>query len=636
MINTEDMIMRTGRIILITGLTMIVCLFCIYCLSMEGTGAEIIVDAGGGGDHTTIQQAVDNSTDGDTIIVKDGTYTENVVVNKEVTIRSEHGAVSTSVHAKSESYAVFRVDADNVTISGFKITGAKTTTTGVELVGHSGCTISHNEITDNEAAIMMWGSSNNNLMSNNIHNNSGWAAINMQMGCNDNVIWDNILTRNGGFMGGDGIYLGISCFRNTIDANTVTNHNGWGENIGIFIDHYCELNIVSGNTVSDNNQGIVLNDQSHKNEIFNNTIKMNIYIGLALINMYPDYGELGCSNNSIHNNTITGNGNGTNVSGGSKDNTFRDNHISGNEYSGMDAQHNLDEEVDAKKNWWGDDSGPLHTETNPDGKGDMVFGTIDFEDWKKGLINLKQPVVFIDSPANHTEVNGTVTIKGHSTDPQGEETLDHVEFRFDPSGDSRTGTRTDEGVWTNVLGAFFWTHEWDTYMLDNKEYIISVRAFDGDMYSEIKQLHLMVNNSIMVDEQPPEIFIISPANNSKVNGTIEVSGTVTDPNGDDTITGVKYAVDAGEWIDATGKTAWLFTVDTKMLLNEQHQIAIKAHDSNGNNSDEVLIVVLVDNPDEGDGDDTEEDDDDGFIPAFGLPMMVMCVSISLLLKRRKS
>ena len=37
-------------------------------------------------DYGTIQDAVDNATAGDTIIVRDGTYTENVHVNKSLTM----------------------------------------------------------------------------------------------------------------------------------------------------------------------------------------------------------------------------------------------------------------------------------------------------------------------------------------------------------------------------------------------------------------------------------------------------------------------------------------------------------------------------------------------------------------------
>jgi pectin methylesterase-like acyl-CoA thioesterase len=40
-------------------------------------------------DYGTIQAAVDNATAGDTIIVRDSTYTENVHVNKSLTIYSK-------------------------------------------------------------------------------------------------------------------------------------------------------------------------------------------------------------------------------------------------------------------------------------------------------------------------------------------------------------------------------------------------------------------------------------------------------------------------------------------------------------------------------------------------------------------
>ena len=38
-------------------------------------------------DYPAIQAAVDNATAGDTIIVRDGTYTENVIVRKSISLR---------------------------------------------------------------------------------------------------------------------------------------------------------------------------------------------------------------------------------------------------------------------------------------------------------------------------------------------------------------------------------------------------------------------------------------------------------------------------------------------------------------------------------------------------------------------
>jgi len=53
-----------------------------------GTASAADVYVGTGETYTTIQDAVTAATAGDTIIVRDGTYNENVDVGKELTIRS--------------------------------------------------------------------------------------------------------------------------------------------------------------------------------------------------------------------------------------------------------------------------------------------------------------------------------------------------------------------------------------------------------------------------------------------------------------------------------------------------------------------------------------------------------------------
>jgi pectin methylesterase-like acyl-CoA thioesterase len=58
-------------------------------------------------DFAKIQWAVDNATVRSTIIVRDGTYEENVDVNKRLTIKSENGSGSTIVQAASPSDNIF-------------------------------------------------------------------------------------------------------------------------------------------------------------------------------------------------------------------------------------------------------------------------------------------------------------------------------------------------------------------------------------------------------------------------------------------------------------------------------------------------------------------------------------------------
>jgi hypothetical protein len=74
----------------------------------------------------SIQAAINMANPGDTIIVHNGTYTENVVVNKSnLTIRSANGSAVTIVEPKRTDRHVFNItDQNNVTLEGFTIRDA--------------------------------------------------------------------------------------------------------------------------------------------------------------------------------------------------------------------------------------------------------------------------------------------------------------------------------------------------------------------------------------------------------------------------------------------------------------------------------------------------------------------------------
>nr|QNO51662.1 hypothetical protein IGDPAKFA_00016 [Methanosarcinales archaeon ANME-1 ERB6] len=104
--------------------------------------------------NTPIQHAIDNATAGDTICVKDGTYTENVDVTKShLTIRSENGPSVTTVSASlNPNKHVFDItDQTNVTLKGFEIRdayGTSQSVAGIYMYNARECNISGNIVTN--------------------------------------------------------------------------------------------------------------------------------------------------------------------------------------------------------------------------------------------------------------------------------------------------------------------------------------------------------------------------------------------------------------------------------------------------------------------------------------------------------
>ncbi|MCJ2564265.1 MAG: pectinesterase family protein, partial [Candidatus Thermoplasmatota archaeon] len=89
--------------------------------TLSVTKAGIItVDDDGTADYETIQEAIDAAIPGDTIYVYEGTYPENVIVNKTVKLRGE--AKEKVIVTGSGSGTVFLVTADRVLIEEFTIT----------------------------------------------------------------------------------------------------------------------------------------------------------------------------------------------------------------------------------------------------------------------------------------------------------------------------------------------------------------------------------------------------------------------------------------------------------------------------------------------------------------------------------
>ncbi len=250
--------------------------------------AQNCIYVGSGETYTTIQAAVNAASTGDTIIVKPGTYTENVTVNKEVHLQSAGGYEAVSVEASVANSYIFHVSSDNVTIDGFTMFGISG--------GHKAAVYIHN--VDNCIV------KNNRCGYDGSHKNTrGIYLINAQ----NNIVTNNICNSNDGV----GIYLYNGDY-NMITGNTCNSN----PHSGYFSTH-SEDNTISGNTFNNNGYGLDLVD-SHYNTIYENTANNNDYYGIWFHkNTYPDP----CVGNVIYLNNFSNN---VNADAKSEDDTQND------------------------------------------------------------------------------------------------------------------------------------------------------------------------------------------------------------------------------------------------------------------------------------------------------------------------
>lgn len=222
-------------------------------------------------DFETIQEAINNSTAGDTIFVSSGLFYERVIVNKTVSLMGEDR--QTTIVDGSNGGTVIQVTASNVRISGFKLqnSGWKWGRGGIEVNQADNCSIQDNFIY---------------LTCHQIRLN----------GSRSTLILGNIITAPSTTVPQSAYGVRLENSTNCIVKNNViSNHIG-----GVHLENSANC-IVTGNTIIQNGQGIRLYTPCINNTIIKNTVYNNSYDGM--IEEIPSNQTL-IGNRFVHNNFI--------------------------------------------------------------------------------------------------------------------------------------------------------------------------------------------------------------------------------------------------------------------------------------------------------------------------------------------
>ena len=272
-------------------------------------GNWLYVGGSGGGNYSKIQDAINDSVDGDFIYVYQGTYYENIVIDKSISLIGENKNTTTiDANFKGNGITIF---ANQVNINEFTIKNGYTNITiskGISISSHNN-NITNNIISNNFYGIEISNSINNTFYDNIISNNSVNGIY-----IKDESKFNNIINNKISF----NKFPGIAIYNST---NNMIIDNNFSSNTlhGIFLSG-SHNNIIKGNNIS--YDGIALYSCINNTIIYNKIISSN----------KPGLYIKGGSDNIICNNVISKNYDGINIQE-SDNNIFTSNSISNNEHA---------------------------------------------------------------------------------------------------------------------------------------------------------------------------------------------------------------------------------------------------------------------------------------------------------------
>lgn len=229
-------------------------------------GKWLFVGGSGPGNYSKIQDAINDSIDGDTVFVYDDSspYYENIIIEKSITLIGENRETTTILGDDSLDSVIINISADDVSLCGFTIQPHAGKTSGIDV---------YKNITSPD----YWNIEiiQNVTIFNNVIKKVYWAGI-FGIRLNNGNIYGNIIEN----IYGSGIYLSISS-NNNISNNVIANCSYRGVEIdGMwspfriknYLNPVSQNNIISHNTIKSNRWGIGIYSGPINTKITNNNI----------------------------------------------------------------------------------------------------------------------------------------------------------------------------------------------------------------------------------------------------------------------------------------------------------------------------------------------------------------------------
>ena len=250
-------------------------------------GRTLYVGGSGPGNYSKIQDAINDANNGDTIIVYNGTYCENIVIDKSINLIGENKD-TTVIKGKGDN--VVHIKANNVNITGFTIQG-NGSIYAIIYLDHSNNANLHSLIIQLAKKGIHLIHSNNATISNNIISKCSYGIYNLFS--NFTIIRENILRGNDHGME-------ISHSKDV----QIENNNISKNNYAIFLDNSFNTSINQNLIKSNNVHAIYLFSSKH-NIITGNCIDGNKW-GILIDNADDLEGYALIQHNNISNNVVCG------------------------------------------------------------------------------------------------------------------------------------------------------------------------------------------------------------------------------------------------------------------------------------------------------------------------------------------